>query len=84
MKDIHYDKICTQLDIDYHLLAQVKDKILDNITLDDVEINVVAAYINKCTMKELLELNEIANVLDDWQLVGRIIGNSVLNNIIED
>ena len=77
MNNIEFDNICTTLSINRCFVNELRDKLLDNMNLDDVNIETVSAYINKCSIDRLLEINSIAEALDDWQLVGRIIGNAV-------
>lgn len=78
MNDIKFDKLCVQMEIHRQFVNQLRDKIFDNMHLDDVEVDAVEAYIKTCTIEQLIELNKIAEVLDDWQLIGRIIGNAVI------
>lgn len=61
-------------EINRRLKNELRDKILDNMNLDDVpNIDIIAEYLDKLSIAQLLELNDIAEVLD-WQLVGRTIG----------
>lgn len=61
-------------EINGRLRRELRDKILDNMNLDDVpNIDIIAEYLDKLSITQLLELNDIAEVLD-WQLIGRIIG----------
>lgn len=61
-------------EINGRLRRELRDKILDNMNLDDVpNIDIIAEYLDKLSITQLLELNDIAEVLD-WQLVGRTIG----------
>ena len=50
--------------------------------LDDVpNISIIAEYLDKLSIAQLLELNDIAKVLD-WQFIGRTIG--VVGKIYKD
>lgn len=68
-------------EINRRLRNELRDKILDNMNLDDVPINniqhenicSISEYLDKLSIAQLLELNDIAEVLD-WQLIGRTIG----------
>lgn len=68
-------------EINRRLKNELRDKILDNMNLDDVPINniqyenigIISEYLDKLSIAQLLELNDIAEVLD-WQLIGRTIG----------
>ena len=61
-------------EINRRLKNELRDKILDSINLDDVSnIDIIAEYLDKLSIAQLLELNDIAEVLD-WQLIGRTIG----------
>ena len=61
-------------EINRRLRNELRDKILDNMKLDDVpNIDIIAEYLDKLSITQLLELNDISEVLD-WQLVGRTIG----------
>jgi hypothetical protein len=60
--------------VNKRLRFELRDKILDNMNLDDVpNLDIVAEYLDKLSIPQLLELNDIAEVLD-WQLIGRTIG----------
>ena len=74
---IKFSKTSVHLDVKRQLVNELRDKLIDNMNLDDVNVDAVAAYIKECNIEQLIELNKIAEVLDDWQLVGRIIGCSV-------
>ena len=44
------------------------------MNLDDVpNLDIIIEYLDKLSIAQLLELNDIAEVLD-WQLIGRTIG----------
>lgn len=59
------------------LKNEVRDKILDNMNLDDVpNLDTIAEYINELDLESLLNICKFAEVLD-WQLVGRTIGTIV-------
>lgn len=75
--DIKINSTCISLEITGNLRDELRDKILDNMMLDDVNLAAVNQYINTCSIEQLLKLYQIAEALDDWQLVGRIIGNAV-------
>ena len=61
-------------EINRRLRNELRDKILDNMNLDDVlNISIIVEYLDKLSIAQLLELNDIAEVLD-WQLIGRTIG----------
>lgn len=61
-------------EINRRLKNELRDKILDNMNLDDVpNIDIIIEYLDKLSIPQLLELNDIAEVLD-WQLIGRTIG----------
>lgn len=61
-------------EINRRLKNELRDKILDNMNLDDVpNLDIIIEYLDKFSIAQLLELNDIAEVLD-WQLIGRIIG----------
>lgn len=53
---------------------ELRDKILDNMKLDDVpNIDIITEYINQLDFESLINMCKVADILD-WQLVGRIIG----------
>ena len=61
-------------EINRQLKNELRDKILDNMNLDDVpNLDIIIEYLDKLSIAQLLELNNIAEVLD-WQLIGRTIG----------
>lgn len=61
-------------EINRRLKNELSDKILDNMNLDDVpNLDIIIEYLDKLSIAQLLELNDIAEVLD-WQLIGRTIG----------
>lgn len=61
-------------EINRRLKNELRDKILDNMNLDDVpNLDIIIEYLDKLSIAQLLELNNIAEVLD-WQLIGRTIG----------
>ena len=61
-------------EINRRLKNELRDKILDNMNLDDVpNLDIIIEYLDKLSIAQLLELNDIAKVLD-WQLIGRTIG----------
>ena len=61
-------------EINRRLKNELRDKILDSMNLDDVpNLDVIIEYLDKLSIAQLLELNDIAEVLD-WQLIGRTIG----------
>jgi len=61
-------------EINRRLRNELRDKILDNMNLDDVpNLDIIIEYLDKLSIAQLLELNNIAEVLD-WQLIGRTIG----------
>lgn len=61
-------------EINRRLKSELRDKILDNMNLDDVpNLDIIIEYLDKLSIAQLLELNDIAEVLD-WQLIGRTIG----------
>ena len=61
-------------EINRRLKNELRDKILDNMNLDDVHnLDIIIEYLDKLSIAQLLELNDIAEVLD-WQLIGRTIG----------
>ena len=61
-------------EINRQLKNELRDKILDNMNLDDVpNLDIIIEYLDKLSIPQLLELNDIAEVLD-WQLIGRTIG----------
>ena len=52
----------------------MRDKILDNMNLDDVpNLDIISEYINALDVESLLRICKVAEILD-WQRVGRIIG----------
>lgn len=56
------------------LKNEVRDKVLDNMRLDDVpNIDIIAEYINELDLESLMNICKFAEVLD-WQVVGRTIG----------
>ena len=61
-------------EINRRLKNELRDKILDNMNLDGVpNLDIIIEYLDKLSIAQLLELNDIAKVLD-WQLIGRTIG----------
>ena len=61
-------------EINRRLKNELRDKILNNMNLDDVpNLDIIIEYLDKLSIAQLLELNDIAEVLY-WQLIGRIIG----------
>ena len=61
-------------EINRRLKNELRDKILDNMNLNDVpNLDIIIEYLDKLSIAQLLELNDIAEVLD-WQLIGRTIG----------
>lgn len=61
-------------EINRRLKNELRDKILDNMNLDDVpNLDIIIEYLDKLSIAQLLELNDIAEALD-WQLIGRTIG----------
>ena len=61
-------------EINRQLKNELRDKILDSMNLDDVpNLDIIIEYLDKLSIAQLLELNDIAEVLD-WQLIGRTIG----------
>ena len=61
-------------EINRQLKNELRDKILDSMNLDDVpNLDIIIEYLDKLSIAQLLELNNIAEVLD-WQLIGRTIG----------
>ena len=61
-------------EINRRLKNELRDKILDNMNLDDIpNLDIIIEYLDKLSIAQLLELNDIAEVLD-WQLIGRTIG----------
>ena len=61
-------------EVNRRLRLELRDKILDNMNLDDVpNIDIIAEYITRYDMSQLIQLASIAEILD-WQHVGRIIG----------
>lgn len=56
------------------LKNEIRDKLIDNMHLDDVNIDNVIKYLNNCSLQQMLELYQINEILDDWQLIGRVIG----------
>ena len=71
-KDIHFARMNDE--VNRRFRCELRDKILSNMNLDDVpNIDIINEYLNKLSIAQLLELNDIAEVLD-WQLIGRIIG----------
>ena len=61
-------------EINRRLKNELRDKILDNMNLDDVRnLDIIIEYLDKLSIAQLLELNDIAEVLD-WHLIGRTIG----------
>ena len=69
-------------EINRRLKNELRDKILDNMDLDDVpNIDIIAEYLDKLSIAQLLELNDMAEVLD-WQFIGRTIG--VVGKIYKD
>lgn len=61
-------------EINRRLKNELRDKILDSMNLDDVpNLDIIIEYLDKLSIAQLLELNDIAEVLD-WQLIGRTIG----------
>ena len=61
-------------EINRRLKNELRDKILNNMNLDDVpNLDIIIEYLDKLSIAQLLELNDIAEVLD-WQLIGRTIG----------
>ena len=69
-------------EINRQLKNELRDKILDSMNLDDVpNLDIIIEYLDKLSIAQLLELNDIAEVLD-WQLIGRTIG--VVGEIYKD
>lgn len=61
-------------EINRRLKNELRDKILNNMNLDDVpNLDIIIEYLDKLSIAQLLELNDMAEVLD-WQLIGRTIG----------
>lgn len=61
-------------EINRRLKNELRDKILNNMNLDDVpNLDIIIEYLDKLSITQLLELNDIAEVLD-WKLIGRTIG----------
>ena len=61
-------------EINRRLKNELRDKILNNMNLDDVpNLDIIIEYLDKLSIAQLLELNDIAEVLD-WQLIDRTIG----------
>ena len=61
-------------EINRRLKNELRDKILNNMNLDDVpNLDIIIEYLDKLSIAQLLELNDIAEVLD-WQFIGRTIG----------
>ena len=61
-------------EINRQLKNELRDKILNNMNLDDVpNLDIIIEYLDKLSIAQLLELNDIAEVLN-WQLIGRTIG----------
>ena len=61
-------------EINRRLKNELRDKIFDNMNLDDVpNLDIIIEYLDKLSIAQLLELNDIAEVLD-WQFIGRTIG----------
>lgn len=61
-------------EINRRLKNELRDQILNNMNLDDVpNLDIIIEYLDKLSITQLLELNDIAEVLD-WQLIGRTIG----------
>lgn len=53
---------------------ELRDKIIDNMKLDDVpNIDIIIEYIKQLDFESLINMCKVADILD-WQLVGRIIG----------
>ena len=53
---------------------ELRDKVLDNMNLDDVpNLDIITEYISELDIEALLNLCNIAEALD-WQHIGRIIG----------
>ena len=62
------------LSVTERLKNEVRDKILDNMNLDDVpNLDVIAEYVNELDLESLMNICRFAEVLD-WQLIGRTIG----------
>lgn len=69
-------------EINRQLKNELRDKILDSMNLDDVpNLDIIIEYLDKLSIAQLLELNDIAEVLD-WQLIGRTI--SVVGETYKD
>lgn len=61
-------------EINRRVQNELRDKILDNMNLDDVpNIDIIAEYLSHLTFDDLINISKAAEVLD-WQLVGRTIG----------
>ena len=72
MSNLIYTRMNNEINI--RLKNELRDKILDNMNLDDVpNLDIIIEYLDKLSIAQLLELNDIAEVLD-WQLIGRTIG----------
>ena len=59
-------------EVGIRLKNEMRDELIYNMNLDDVNIDNVIKFINNCTLEQMLELTKVANVLD-WQLIGRVI-----------
>ena len=71
-KDIHFTRMNNEVDRRFRF--ELRDKILNNMNLDDVpNIDIIAKYLDKLSIAQLIDLYNIAEILD-WQHVGRIIG----------
>ena len=72
MSNLIYTRMNNEINI--RLKNELRDKILDNMNLDDVpNLDIIIEYLDKLSIAQLLELNDIAEVLD-WHLIGRTIG----------
>ena len=61
-------------EVNRRLRRELRDKILDNMKLDDVpNINVIAEYLDRYDTAQLIDLSKMAEILD-WQLIARTIG----------
>lgn len=83
MNELGYDRTCVKLEINKQFRNQLRDKIIDNMNPDRVDIDTVIKYIANCAINELIELNQIANTLCDWNLVGLIIEHAIKRFTIE-
>jgi hypothetical protein len=78
MDELLHKKLSREIGI--RLRNEIRDVIISEMNVDDVIVDNVATFINKCTLEQLLEFKRISEILD-WQYIGRVIGVVVESGI---